>query len=55
MDTNFQEVYDENSSGHLFPIRFAQKLELTQIPLDGYYHTHPIGLIRSQVKLNCAL
>ncbi len=54
MDTNFQEVYDENSSWHFFPIRFAEKLEWTQIPLDGYYQTHPLGLIRSQVKLNCA-
>ncbi len=31
VNTSYQEVYDENSSGHLFPIRSAQKSGLTVI------------------------
>ncbi len=37
VDTYNQEVYDENSSGHFFPIRCAQKLGWTLISLDGFY------------------
>ncbi len=33
----YKVVYDEYPSGHLFLIRFAQKLGGTLISLDGYY------------------
>ncbi len=36
-DTNYREVYDENSSGHLFPICFGLKSAWTLISLDGFY------------------
>ncbi len=33
----YTEVYDDNYSRHLFPIRFAQKSGWTFISLDCYY------------------